>query len=488
MGSLCDICRTIPFREIQENPDLKIKRVKLGDYDDVNQRVSCPFCCLALQSIRDVADRLGYSDTAEYLRKDCFGTSIEVQWRQQDRAFETGAFPLRYTTGSFPSLARVVHSEPVSIDPIISCLEDCEKGHQCSLSISDEDVEKLPFLRAIDVRQMCVAYIPPSTRYVALSYIWGGAPALYLQRANIREFMRPGGLKTYDDEIPATIRDAIELVRKMNLEYLWVDALCLIQDDDEDMTIGINAMSIIYEHSYFTIVAAGGITAHSGLAGVSPRNVSQVKGEIVPGVSLIEIYPIGDLLEIAYYNRRAWTFQEFHLSRRKVIFHNNMLYYQCMKGSWSEDIQGVPIESRIRYRALAPTRPGQMLYEFRLIIKDYTIRDATYQHDIVNAMVSIYHKLLGREYGGHLFAVPVVAFDAFLCFYNKDDHHKFLERRESLPSWTWSGWRGDFYWACSSDDNETLLWIADSTWIVWYLRDSYGDLKLVWELAQGQHK
>ncbi|RYC63832.1 hypothetical protein CHU98_g2377 [Xylaria longipes] len=426
MGSLCDICRTIPFREIQEDPDRKINRVKLGDYDDVKQRVSCPFCCLALQSIRDVAERLGYSDTGEYLRKDCFGTSIGVQWRHQDRTFEAGGFPLRYTTGSFPSLARIVHPIPVTIDPITSLLEDCEASHQCSLSISEEDTADLLTLRAIDVRQMCIAPISLSTRYVALSYVWGKTPVPRLLRANKEEFMKPGGLEAYRDEMPATIRDAIELVDKMNLEYLWVDAMCLVKDDVEDMVVGINAMSIIYEHSYFTVIAADGFNAESGLPGVSPRKINQLAAEILPGVNLVVVYPIGDMLERTHYNKRAWT----------------------------------------------------------RIIDEYAIRDATYMHDIINAMASVYHKVLSREYGGHLFGVPVVVFDMFMCFYSKDTHLKFLERRHGLPSWVWSGWRGDFNWACDSDDNEALLWTADCTWIIWYMRDSAGNPRLIWELPQ----
>lgn len=161
-----------------------------------------------------------------------------------------------------------------------------------------------------------------------------------------------------------------------------------------------------------------------------------------------------------------------------------MVYYQCMEGSWSEDIEGLPIDSRIRNRALVPTRVNNTLFDFRLIIDEYAIRDATYQHDIANAISSVYHKLLGKEYGDHLFGVPIVVFDMFLCFYSKDTHLNYLQRRHGLPSWVWSGWRGDFRWSCSSGDNEVLLWVADCTWIIWYMADSAGNPSLIWELPQ----
>lgn len=93
----------------------------------------------------------------------------------------------------------------------------------------------------------------------------------------------------------------------MGLEYLWVDAMCLVQDDMEEKIVGINAMSMIYEHSYFTVIAADGSNADAGLPGVSMRTVNQVTAEILPGVNLVVVHNIGAMLDIAYYSKRAWT-------------------------------------------------------------------------------------------------------------------------------------------------------------------------------------
>ncbi|KAI1146685.1 HET-domain-containing protein [Nemania diffusa] len=486
MDSLCDICQTIPFRELQEDPCREIAKFDLGDYDDVKQRVSCVFCCLASRSVLETSRLLGYSDNniGEYIRKYWIGTSIEVQWRHRDQLFEVNGFPLRYTRGPSRSLGRIVHSGPVAVDPITSLLRECETSHECSLSVSEEDASRLSTLRAIDINQMCITSILPSARYVALSYVWGAIPVPYLLRANKEELMMPGGLEAYQSRMPLTISDAIKLVRKMNFDYLWVDALCLVQDDKDDMAIGINAMSIIYEHAYFTIVAADGSNADAGLAGVSPRKVSQITAEVLPGVELVGTLAVGEELSLAYYSKRAWTFQEFHLSRRKLIFHNNMVYYQCMKGSWSEDIKGLPIASRIRHRALAPTQPDKLFLEFTIILEEYSIRNATHQHDIVNAVASIYYRILGRKYGRHIFGVPVVAFDSFMCFYCPETHLTYLERRGALPSWAWTGWSGNVVWTDKGDDNDTLMWNTDCTWIIWYMRNPVGSLNLMWDLSK----
>ncbi|GAP82865.1 putative related to tol protein [Rosellinia necatrix] len=484
MAALCDVCQTIPFRELQEEPDRKIKPVQLGLYDDVKQRASCPFCCLVLQSIQDMGTLAGYPDTDEFRQKECLDSQIEVRWRDCGFNLGVNGFPLRFTAGASPTLGRIVHSTSVVVDPVISLLEDCDASHQCSLHITEEDESQLCFFRAIDVQRMCITPIHLSTPYVTLSYVWGGTATLYLVKDNKDELMTPGGLETYYDQIPLTIRDAIGLVRKMGFKYLWVDALCLVQDDAEDMTIGINGMGIIYEHSYLAVIAANGSDASSGLPGVSPRKVSQVIAEILPGVELVGIRVVGDLLQIAHYSKRAWTFQEFHLSRRKLIFHNNMVYYQCMTKSWSEDIKGLPANSEIKNRALIPTKPNRMFHEFCLIIGEYSIREVTYQRDIVNAMNGVYYKMLGKEYGGHLFGVPIVAFDSFMCFCNEDDHQKFLQRRTGVPSWAWSGWNGELRWANIDDDSEILRWTTNSTWIHWYIPDPAGNLVTIWDLPQ----
>jgi hypothetical protein len=80
--------------------------------------------------------------------------------------------------------------------------------------------------------------------------------------------MQSGVLQNIWLNLPKTIRDAIDLVRALKERYLWVDALCLVQNDQADMQKGIDIMDIIYERAVMTIVAASGDSANSGLPGV----------------------------------------------------------------------------------------------------------------------------------------------------------------------------------------------------------------------------
>jgi hypothetical protein len=65
--------------------------------------------------------------------------------------------------------------------------------------------------------------------------------------------------------MPLTYEESIEVVRVFGMRYLWIDALCIVQDDDEDISRHVNAMDHIYAEAYVTIAAMVGDSAEAGL-------------------------------------------------------------------------------------------------------------------------------------------------------------------------------------------------------------------------------
>jgi hypothetical protein len=76
-----------------------------------------------------------------------------------------------------------------------------------------------------------------------------------LKADNFKQLSAAGSLEAIRTELPKTVNNAIDLVKAMNERYLWVDGLCLVQDDEDDVSLGIEMMNSIYHGSYFTIVA-----------------------------------------------------------------------------------------------------------------------------------------------------------------------------------------------------------------------------------------
>ena len=110
-------------------------------------------------------------------------------------------------------------------------LHQCESNHgkDCtpSLRLSAEGDRELTFM--VDVIQSCLVDTPSRCRYVALSYVWGTAPVFTHLLKNTQDLRKTSSLRSLP--IPLTIRDAITLVHAIGERYLWVDSLCIIQDE-----------------------------------------------------------------------------------------------------------------------------------------------------------------------------------------------------------------------------------------------------------------
>ncbi|KAI0204880.1 heterokaryon incompatibility protein-domain-containing protein [Astrocystis sublimbata] len=485
--TLCDYCRKIPFKEIQQNPKQKLN-TKIGTYEELKQTLCCPFCYLIFESICTLARQYALSRRIEYkgpdpfIEEHSFSHKIMVSWQRYYFDNSITADELRFVSGECPRLGCVVSPIRDEVDAIMSLLQHCDAAHDCS---KPTPYDKRPRTRAIDVRRMCVTSIAAHDRYLALSYVWGGVPVARLLQDNKEKLMLPYGLEEYAQGLPKTIQDAIRLARQMKVNYLWVDALCLVQDDPEDLNVGIIAMSAIYKNAYLTIIAADGHDANAGLPGVSLRGTEQLVVEVVPGVQLVSVSKANELIDEIHYSHRAWTFQEYHFSQRKLIFLNGIMYYQCMESFWGEDRNEQPIYPEFQTFASDLIKPDRRVDQYTDILNRYTTRQATYQYDVVNAMVSVYHKVLEEFDGGHLFCVPIAAFDWFLCFSCDDNILPYVERREMLPSWAWSGWRGKFWWRGSCIGDKAIVeWATKSTWIIWHAHDSAGNMSVIWTGSQ----
>jgi hypothetical protein len=115
-------------------------------------------------------------------------------------------------------------------------LSDCEAHH--GESCKHDSTKQLPGLRLIDVNELRVVDAPASPRYFALSYVWGEAQGKCLNatKSNIAALREAGSLsaESLGASLSFSIEDAIRVCWEFEEQYLWVDSLCIIQDDPED--------------------------------------------------------------------------------------------------------------------------------------------------------------------------------------------------------------------------------------------------------------
>jgi hypothetical protein len=185
--------------------------------------------------------------------------------------------------------------------------------------------------------ELCVRLVtnPKQAPYVALSYCWGGPQPAVLTKNRLQAYSASVPL----GELPRTIQDALMVTHGIRQRYLWVDALCIVQDSEEDKAREIRHMHNIYRGSLVTIVAATAKTSRDGF--IHPRRKyratkltvrvdDQTLGEVVaaPDTSFLTRYPAKDTYPIF---ARAWTFQESRLSTRILAYLEDGLLFLCLK-------------------------------------------------------------------------------------------------------------------------------------------------------------
>ena len=219
--------------------------------------------------------------------------------------------------------ARTDFDEWIDLKEVARWIARCDEkhpsyGHEClsrpfdlaALRASGSTGSKRGF-RVIDVVDMRLVDFPPQSRFVALSYVWG-APSrerLTLTTRNEPILSQHGILEAYRHMIPNTIMDAMSVARVLGMRYLWVDSLCLLQDDKDELQEFVDRMDLIYDMAAFTIIAAGGDDAFSGIHGIPPttRKVERVIEEIVPGLKMSIVDDVDTIMRSVVYTSRAWT-------------------------------------------------------------------------------------------------------------------------------------------------------------------------------------
>ena len=378
-------------------------------------------------------------------------------------------------------------------------LNRCERHIGCGPDHSSKDFN-FPF-RLIDVQRGCLVEAPVDCRYVALSYVWGSVKQVMLNKVTQNFLEQEGsisakGLKDPEGEyinlkphlegrvIPRTIRDAILLCQLLKEDYLWADSLCILQDDEfqdgngawtnADKLAQIPKMDIIYGASLLTIIAASGADSNAGLPGVHSSNtrMTQVMGKIGDQIFVsIAADPLSSLWS-SKWSQRGWTFQEFLLSKRHLIFLPEQAVFHCTAFSWSEDhslefvesLSSVPAWTR-SYKLSPLLLPdistwSQEVFSPAIFINEYYCqwlknflrRRLTAPSDILSAFngaLSASTRYLGKFHYG----LPVDYFceclhwivgrDSMYMGKGSQDDEGLTKRRPGFPSWSWAGWIWD---------------------------------------------
>ena len=225
-----------------------------------------------------------------------------------------------------------------------SWLRHCDENHG-DFGCHIESETPLP-TRVIDVgdedelRLVCTG---PSDRgrYLALSHRWG-TPSDEERRRNctfadnLEERCRRISLA----KLGKTFQDAVQVTRTLGERYLWIDSLCIIQDDSEDWVRESRGMEAIFSSAYCIIAATAAEGTYSGFLNEPPptRSVTLYTPSGDPLHLCATVDDFGGDVEDMGLSRRGWVLQERALARRTIHFSASQTYWECGRGIHCETL------------------------------------------------------------------------------------------------------------------------------------------------------
>jgi hypothetical protein len=301
-------------------------------------------------------------------------------------------------------------------------------------------------------------------KYAILSYCWGGDQRSKLTRDRLST-MQTG---IPDSSLPRTIQDAIHITRRLDLRFLWVDSLCITQDDPDEVTQEISKMADIFRGAHVTISAASASSSEEGFLGsreeIAAANDQSFKIQFRDpnGTSgRVMLVPKRNIQKYCDepLNRRAWTMQEHLLSSRILFYGSRQLHFLCREkeaiwcdgGSLTVPPLADYLPSVMADLSLAALR-GQKdwIYDrWPKIVQEYSNRMMTVPVDKLIAISGIaneFQKVLDDEYLAGLWKGDLL----FELLWSRTKQKKDIKPRPTgyrAPSWSWASVDSKVDWA-----------------------------------------
>ncbi|CZS98638.1 uncharacterized protein RAG0_07280 [Rhynchosporium agropyri] len=340
-----------------------------------------------------------------------------------------------------------------SIPVLKEWIETCQTSHpECS-----KEGGGLP-TRVLDVSgQNVFLYVSriEVEPYAALSHCWGKLPVIQTHRSTLKE----RSVEIPWTNLSKTFQNAVTTTRLLSLKYLWIDSLCIIQDDAEDWEKESGSMASIYECAQIVIAASDGSDNNPGF--LHDRHSQIASKPIYEGIDAGgESYQIriregddhrwyGNLLpprsqivrDSSQLSTRGWAFQERLLATRYVQFRSQELVWECKTSLWCEcgtlsrpSQQRVPASKQALYKSLQ-SQDRQTIYSiWSRIVNNYACKVLTDGNDILPALSGLAKRFQAAGSGEYLAGLWREDLPLSLLWEARGPRPKPYR----APSWSWA--------------------------------------------------
>jgi hypothetical protein len=264
--------------------------------------------------------------------------------------------------------------------------------------------------------------------YCALSYCWGSDTQHLVKTTRSSLASHLNGINI--ERLPKTYRDAIVVTRALGFRYLWIDALCIVQDDTNDWNKESSRMADVYQKASLVIAASGASNPDEGCFSHLQRRTDSVA---IPhydsfgcrnGSIWVAMATPGDWSPYwGPLNKRAWALQEWRLARRTLHFMPSGLSWKCRTGEaalgerYPMDIQQYP--------------------SWDWVISEFSGRELTFHKDRLAALEGLASAICDATGDKYIFGVFESGLPGQLLW-TASDLEKAGENLVGVPSWSWA--------------------------------------------------
>lgn len=261
-------------------------------------------------------------------------------------------------------------------------------------------------------------------------------------------------------DLPSTFQDAIEFALCLGLEYLWIDSLCIIQDDLRDWEEEAAKMAAYFSNACITLAASAAKDSSVPLFPTCAPEPLHIEGHISGRPYHIMAlpsfpHPRGDSFrqEMFPLLQRGWVYQEIFLSPRVLHFSGGEVVYICRSDAWCQcdladsndhlsrnQVKETPHPSISR----DPLQPWQV---WNIYVSDLSYLSFTYEKDRLAAMAGLAARFATvYDTGKYLAGLWEKHMIRNLCWKIGAPFEQEMASRpdelSTIPSWSWASTKG----------------------------------------------
>jgi hypothetical protein len=319
--------------------------------------------------------------------------------------------------------------------------------------------------------------LPEPVQYLALSYCWGTSKQQGTTKNNLA--MRQSSIRVTD--LPKTLQDAILVTQTLGLRHVWIDSICIIQDDKQDWAEESAKMADIYVGAHVVIAATQAADCAEGFLHTYEEPLRtrpsdfRSKGLEAFARRTITHDPWGRFeLDTQPLYERAWAMQERELARRVIHFLPDEVVWRCRTTITCEcDPSQNPKVAASRLLALCKTEFSNSSddtscsfgRQWTTIVRHYLKLKLTHSSDRLPALSGIIKCVQKKDTGKYIVGMWEKDIMYQLSWYHDPQHEPdhYIRPHSTEPTFSWITSPSPVLWPYASDGIMTRCQFISST-------------------------